>query len=189
MLRTIKVASAILACCAVFSGTALGQAIQKQYVADFGVAFTQATATKAQRGLIGLDISTGKMITNNLSLGLAIGFDVVSYQKVQGINERLSIIPILAKAKYYFTVAPLMQVHAMVGGGAYQMLPHLGVDPVGGVWKSEMKAGGVAGVGFDYWLMGNQGIGAEFEYNFFDTGAPSLFSYFAFRVNYSIIKM
>ena len=189
MLRTMKVAGAILACCAVFSGTAFGQAIQKQYVADFGAAFTQATVTKAQRGLIGLDISTGKMVTNNLSVGLAIGYDVVSYQKAQGIDERLAIIPFLAKAKYYFTLAPLMQIHAVVGGGAYQMLPHLGIDPVGGVWKSEIKAGGVAGVGFDYWLMGNQGIGAEFEYNFFDSGAPSLFSYFAFRVNYSIIKM
>lgn len=189
MLRTMKVAGAILACCAVFSGTAFGQAIQKQYVADFGAAFTQATVTKAQRGLIGLDISTGKMVTNNLSVGLAIGYDVVSYQKAEGINERLAIIPFLAKAKYYFTLAPLMQIHAVVGGGAYQMLPHLGIDPVGGVWKSEIKAGGVAGVGFDYWLMGNQGIGAEFEYNFFDSGATSLFSYFAFRVNYSIIKM
>jgi hypothetical protein len=189
MLQVVRVASAVLACCAVISGTAFGQAIQKQYVADFGAAFTQATVTKAQRGFVGLDISTGKMVTDNLSVGLAIGFDVVSYQKAQGINERLSIIPVLAKAKYYFNIAPLMQLHAMVGGGAYQMVPHLGIDPVGGVWRSEMKAGGVAGVGFDYWLMGKSGFGAEFEYNFFNTGGQTLFSYFALRVNYSIIKM
>lgn len=69
-LRTIRVAGAILACCVILSGTAFAQAVQKQYVADFGVAFTQATVTKAQTGFFGADISTGKMLTNNLSLGL-----------------------------------------------------------------------------------------------------------------------
>jgi hypothetical protein len=189
MLKAIRFASLFLTCCAVFSGAALGQAVQKQYVADFGLAFTQATVTKAQMGLVGLDISTGKMLTNSLSVGLAIGYDIVSYQKENEIYERLSVIPILAKAKYYFTIAPLMQVHASVAGGAYQMVPHLGVDPVGGITRSEIHPGGSLGVGFDYWFLGRQGIGGEFEYNFFDSGAEDMFSYFALRLNYSIIKM
>jgi hypothetical protein len=189
MRTIISVATALVVCCAVAPASVSGQAIGKQYVADFGAAFTQATVTKAQSGLFGVDIATGKMLTNNLSVGLALGYDIVSYQKTEGIYERLAIVPILAKAKFYVTVAPLMQVHAIVAGGAYRSVPHLGVDAVGGVWKSEVKAGGAAGVGFDYWFLGTKGIGAEFEYNFFDAGQDQLFSYFAFRVNYSIIKM
>ena len=189
MLQTIRVTSAILACCGVFSGTALAQPVQKQYVADFGAAFTQATVTKAQTGFFGLDISTGKMLTNNLSVGLATGYDVVSFQKVEGIYQRLAIIPVLAKAKYYLTVAPLMQLHATAAGGVYQMVPHLGVDPVGGVWNSKTKPGGSVGIGFDYWRLGTSGLSAEFEYNFLDSGGEGLFSYFAMRVSYSIIKM
>lgn len=188
-LRTISAASALFACCLALSGTAFGQAVQKQYVADFGAAFTQATVTKAQNGLFGLDISTGKMLTNSLSVGLALGYDVVSFQKVDGIYERFTVLPILAKAKYYFTIAPLLQLHASAAGGVYQMVPHLGVDPIGGVGSSRTKPGGSVGIGFDYWLLGRSGLGAEFEYNFIDSGAENLFSYFALRVNYSIIKM
>ena len=188
-LKTISAASALLACCVALSGTASGQAVQKQYVADFGAAFTQATVTKAQSGLFGLDISMGKMLTNNLSVGLALGYDVVSFQKVEGIYQRFAIFPILAKAKYYFTIAPLMQLHASAAGGMYQMVPHLGVDPVGGVWSAQTKPGGSVGIGFDYWRFGTSGLGAEFEYNFIDSGTEDLFSYFAFRVNYSIFKM
>ena len=83
-LKTLSIAGALLLCCAVLSGTASGQAVKKQYVADFGVAFTQATVTKAQTGLFGLDLSAGKMFTNSLSAGLAIGYDVVSFQKNRG---------------------------------------------------------------------------------------------------------
>jgi hypothetical protein len=188
-LKTLSIAGALFLCCAVYSGPASGQAVQKQYVADFGAAFTQATVTKAQTGLLGLDLSAGKMFTNSLSAGLAIGYDIVSFQENEGIYERLAIVPILAKAKYYFTIAPAMQLHAIVAGGAYQAIPHLGTDPIGGISEAGLHPGGSLGVGFDYWFLGSQGLGAEFEYNFFDSGAEDLFSYFAFRVNYSIIKM
>jgi hypothetical protein len=188
-LKTLSIAGALLLCCAVYSGTASGQPVQKQYVADFGVAFTQATVTKAQGGMLGLDLSVGKMITNSLSVGLAIGYDVVSYQKHEGIYARLAVVPLLAKAKYYFTIAPSMQLHAIVAGGAYEMIPHLGTDAIGGISKAGLHPGGSVGVGFDYWLFGRQGLGAEFEYNFLDSGAENLFSYFALRLNYSIIKM
>jgi hypothetical protein len=188
-LQTLSTAGALLLCCAVFSSTASGQAARKQYVADFGAAFTQATVTKAQRGLLGLDLSAGKMFTNSLSLGFAVGYDITSFQKYEGIYARLAIVPILVKAKYYFTIAPPMQLHAMLGGGVYQAIPHLGTDQIGGISKAELKPGGLLGIGFDYWFLGSQGLGAEIEYNFLDTGGEDLFSYFAFRVNYSLIKM
>jgi hypothetical protein len=189
MRKTISVALMCVVCCGALSAAAFGQAAQKQYVADFGAAFPQATVTKAQMGLIGFDLSTGKMLTNNISVGLAFGYDIVSYQKFEGIYERLTVVPILAKAKYYFTIAPLMQLHASVAGGGYQMIPHLGIDPVGGISKAGVKVGGSAGIGFDYWFMGRNGLGAELEYNFLDSGTDRLFSYITFRVNYSIIKM
>ena len=188
-LKTLSTAGALLLCCAVLSGTASGQAVQKQFVADFGAAFTQATVTKAQRGMLGLDLSIGKMVTGDLSVGLAIGYDIASYQKDEGIYERFAIVPLLAKAKYYFTIAPSMQLHAMAAGGGYQVIPHLGTDAIGGISEAGMHPGGSIGVGFDYWMFGRQGIGAEFEYNFFDSGAEDLFSYFSLRVNYSMIKM
>jgi len=187
--KTFSIAGALLLCCAVYSGTALGQAAKKQYVADFGAAFTQATVTKAQRGMLGLDLSVGKMFTNSLSAGVAVGYDIASFQKNEGIYARFAIVPLLAKAKYYFTIAPAMQLHAIVAGGAYQTIPHLGTDAIGGISKADIRPGGSIGVGFDWWIFGRQGLGAEFEYNFFDSGAEDMFSYFAVRVNYSLIKM
>ena len=188
-LKTLSIAGALLLCCAVYSGTASGQAVQKQYVANFGVAFTQATVTKAQTGLVGIDLSVGKMFTNNLSAGLMLGYDVVSFQENEGIYARLAIVPLLAKAKYYFTIGPAMQLHAALAAGAYQTIPHLGTDPIGGITESDLRPGGAIGVGFDWWMFGSQGLGAEFEYNFFDSGTEELFSYLSVRVNYSIIRM
>jgi len=189
ILKPISVVSAVLLCSAVLSGAVFGQALQKQYVADFGAAFTQATVTKAQMGLIGIDLQVGKMLTNNISVGIATGFDVVSYQHLNEIYERLTMMPLLAKAKYYYTFAPGMQVYGSVAAGIYKSIPHLTTDPIGGIWNAETDPGGAAGVGVNYWFMGTQGLGVEFEYNFFDTGGESLFSYFAIRLNYSIIKM
>ena len=186
--KTLSIAGTLLLCCAVFSGTASAQAMHKQFVADFGAAFTQATVTKAQRGMLGLNLSAGKMFTNSLSVGLSLGHDVVSFHKNGGIYERLAVVPVLAKAKYYFAVAPSMQVHAVLAGGGYQTIPHLGTDKIGGISRAELRPGGSLGVGFDYWFLGSQGFGAEFEYNFFDSGAEDLFSYFSFRVNYSLIR-
>ena len=187
--KRIPVVSAVLFCCMALSGAAFGQAMQKQYVADFGGAFTQATATKAEMGFAGIDLQAGKMLTNNLSVGLSTGFDVVSLRNVNGIYERLTMMPILAKAKYYFTIAPAMQVYASAAGGIYKSIPHLTTDPIGNIWNAETDAGGAFGLGFNYWFLATQGLGVEFEYNFLDSGGQSLFSYFALRLNYSIIKM
>jgi hypothetical protein len=188
-LKAFSLAGALVLCCAVFSGAVSAQPAPKQYVADFGAAFTQATVTKAQMGMLGLDLSVGKMIIDGLSVGIAVGHDVVSYRKNGEIHERLAIVPILAKAKYYYTIVPSMSVHASVAGGGYQTIPHLGTDEIGGVSRAEIKPGGGIGLGFDYWLFGSHGLGVEFEYHFIDTGGEDLFSYCAARLNYSIIKM
>jgi hypothetical protein len=208
-IKTLSIAGALILCCAVYSGTASGQTVRKQYVADIGAAFTQATVTKAQMGMMGLDLSAGRMFTGNLSAGFTVGYDIVSYRKNEGIYERLAIVPILAKAKYYFTLSPSMELHAMAAGGVYQTIPHLGTDVIGGVSRAELNPGGSVGVGLDWWIFGSQGLGVEFEYNFIDMnhrfdvhksfpyirtqsrsmGDDALFSYFSVRLNYSIIKM
>jgi hypothetical protein len=188
-LQTLSTAGALFLCCAVFSSTAFAQPAQKQYVVDFGAAFTQATVVKAQRGLVGLDITAGRMFTSSLSLGFSVGYDVASFQKEEGIYARLAIVPILAKVRYYFGIAPAMQLHASLAGGAYQTIPHFGTDQIGGITKAGLNPGGSLGIGFEYWFLGTQGIGAEFEYNFFDAGAPDIFSYFALRVNYCLVRM
>jgi hypothetical protein len=161
----------------------------KQMVAEFGLAYAQATVSGAPSGLVGFDLQTGKMLTNNLSVGLGIGYDIVSFNKVGGIYQRLAIIPILAKAKYYFNIAPLMQVHASAAAGAYKTLPHLATGSIGGVSASKIKAGGSAGAGFDYWFMGTKGIGAEVEYNVFPYSNGKRFSYLVVRVNLIMIKL
>ena len=187
--KRIPVVSAVLFCCIALSGAAFGQAVQKQYVADFGGAFTQATVTRAQMGFAGVDLQVGKMLTNNLSVGISTGCDVVSFRKVDSIYERLMMVPILAKARYYVTVAPAMQVYASAAGGIYRSIPHLSIDPIGNIWNARTDPGGAVALGFSYWFLGTQGLGAEFEYNFLDSGGESLFSYFALRLNYSIIKL
>ena len=189
--RIVAISCVFLLCSIAAAGAGNCQPMAKQLVADFGGAFTQATVTKAQLGFVGLDLQTGRMLTNNISVGLAAGYDIVSFQKVAGIYERLAVVPILAKARYYLTIAPLMQLHASVAAGVYQSVPHLSVNPIGGVWDADIRPGGAAAIGFDYWFLGTKGLGAELEYNFFDSGSSksSLFSYFAVRVNFSIIKL
>lgn len=187
--RVILLSSAFFLCCSVGAGSVNGQPMAKQLVADFGAAYTQAMVSGAPSGLFGLDLQSGKMLTNSLSVGFAVGYDIVSFEKTGGIYERLAIVPILAKAKYYFTIAPLMQVHASLAGGAFKTIPHLTTRSIGGISDAEVRAGGTVGAGFDYWLMGTKGIGGEIEYNAFPTGHGKLFSYFAVRVNFSIIKL
>ena len=188
MKKAIAVLSAFFLC-VVLSDAAFGQTMQKRYVADFGGAFTQATVTKARMGFAGIDIQASKMLTNNISVGIATGYDIVSFREIEGIYERFAIIPMLAKARYYFTLSPITQLYASAAGGVYQSIPHLSVDPIGGMWNSTTKPGGAVAFGFNYWFLGTQGIGAEFEYNFFDSGGENMFSYFALRINYSLIKM
>lgn len=196
-MKTAKFATmlgAVALLCAALPAASFGQAQRGQYVADFGAAFTQATVVKAQTGLAGIDIQVGKMITGGLSVGLATGYDVCSFRTItydsgSKVYERMGVVPILAKARYNLNVAPLTVVHASVAAGVYQTIPHLDTTPIGGIWESGTHAGGAAAIGGTYYFMGTMGVGAEFEYNFFDSGAEELFSYFALRLNFSMIKM
>ena len=145
-------------------------------------------------GLAGIDIQVGKMVSNALSVGVETGFDVCSFRSVEypggnTVYERLGVIPVLLKARYHFNVAPLTQVYGSLAGGVYQTVPHLNTTPIGGVWDSGLHAGGAGAVGFTYYFLATQGIGFEFEYHFFDADSDELFSYFAARINYSLIKM
>lgn len=188
--RFVALSVVVCSCLVAAAGTGVCQPMAKQAVIEIGAAFSQATVTKAQMGFLGIDIQTGRMLTNGLSVGVATGCDIVSLQKVGGIYERFSVVPILAKAKYYLNVAPLMQVHASVGAGAYQTLPHLNIEPIGGMWNADLRPGGAIGVGFDYWFLGSKGLTAEFEYNFFHTGVEesSIFSYFGVRLSFGMVK-
>jgi hypothetical protein len=165
----------------------LGQATDGQFVADFGVAYTKATAEEAQAGFVGLDIFAGKMLTNNICLGLSAGVDIASYEKVGDYHSRLIIIPVLAKAKYYLTLGPMIQVYVSAGGGAYIASPHT-ITPIGSIEESSTTMGGSVGLGIDYWFLLLQGVGFSFEYHMFDTEGGDLFKYYAARIEYSIIK-
>jgi hypothetical protein len=195
-LKIAKALSSIAAgalLCAALPAAAFSQATRNQYVADFGAGFSQATVRKAQMGLACLDLQVGKMLTNNISVGLSTGFDVCSFRAVDypaggTVYERLGVIPILAKARYYINIAPLTHIYASVAAGAYQTVPHLNTTPIGGVWHAGIHPGGAVSVGFDYYLFGMKGLGAEFEYNFFDSDSDEIFSYFAVRLKYSMIK-
>jgi hypothetical protein len=187
--KSFVLLSAFLLCCSIGAGQAHGQPMAKQLVGNFGVAFTQATVSGAKTGFAGLDLYTGKMLTNGIALGIAVGYDIVSFNKVGGIYQRFAVIPILAKAKYNLNIAPLMQVHASVAGGAFNTVPHLATGSLGGISDNEIKPGGSVGAGFDYWMMGTKGLGGEIEYSLFPAGGGKLFSYFAVRLNLSFTKL
>jgi outer membrane protein W len=169
------------------SGLVRGQATDGQFVADFGVAYAKATADDAKSGFIGLDIFGGKMLTNNICLGLSAGVDIASYEKIDNFHSRLAIIPVLLKAKYYLSLGPMLQVYLSGAGGAYIVSPHTD-EPVGGLDESSNRIGGAVGVGIDYWFLLLQGVGFSFEYHIFDTDAGDNFTYYVARVEYSIIK-
>ena len=174
--------------CITFTGGAYGQATNKQYVAEFGAAFTQATVTNARTGFFGLDLFAGKMLTNNLCLGLSIGHDIVSYRKIEDYHERLTVIPALVKAKYFINIGPRLQLYTSVGGGVYRASPHLTTEPIGDIRYTTNQPGGAVGFGIDYWFLLLQGVGVSFEYHFFNTDEESIFSFFAFRLDYCFIK-
>lgn len=180
---------AIFALCLIaVNGAANGQATRKRYVLDFGAAFTQATVSKARTGLLGLDMYAGKMLTSNLCVGVGTGYDIVSFYGLGETKERLAMIPILAKIKFYFTLSPMLQVYASAGGGVYRAQPHLSATPIGDIWYATNQPGGAVGFGASYWFLLTQGIGLSFEYHFLTTDADNIFSYFAMRLDYSIIK-
>jgi len=170
------------------TGSGYTQAQKDQFVIYTGAGFNQATVTKTQTGFVGLDIQGYKMLTPNLAVGFFAGYDVVSYKKIGSYHERLTVMPILLKARYTFTLGSRFQLHTSLAGGVYTVSPHISEYPIGDISYSTHKPGGSFAVGFDFWYLLIQGIGGEFEYHFFPTDEGTIFSYFSLRFNYSLLK-
>ncbi|MBN1164657.1 MAG: outer membrane beta-barrel protein [Candidatus Krumholzibacteriota bacterium] len=186
----------LLLFCLTAATAAHGQANANKAVFHFGAGYYQAQVDNAETGFFGADLYAGKMITNSLCLGLACGYNIVHYYsydvinsrtgETQSFSEKLSIIPILAKAKYYFTISPMVQMYGGLGAGYYRSIPALGDHPVGGIKESLTHAGGSVSIGLDYWFLLTTGVGFEFEYHIF--GKEDHFKYWALRVDYCLIK-
>ncbi len=183
----------------VFAVPVLGQANSGKAVVYIGGSFSKALPDGAENGFFGLDLFAGKMVTNNLCLGAHFGFDIVHYYKYTvsssaeegggDYTQRLSIIPILFKARYYHSFSTMFQVHAQVGSGVYHTIARLGGDCVGGICGNDLRPGGSIGIGFDYWFLLTTGVTFELEYHAMTTdGDAGTFDYVQFRVDYSIIK-
>lgn len=178
----------VLLLCFSMAEPASGQAQKDYFVVDFAASFNQATVTKARMGFFGFDIFAGRMLSGSLCVGIYTGYDIVSFRKVENYTERLGVIPMLAKVKYYFTLSPMLQINAFAACGAYRTVPHLSSEPVGTVWYAQTQPGFSAGFGVDYWFLLTQGFGFAFEYHFFNTDSDETFSYFSARVSYSMIR-
>lgn len=173
----------------VMTGTAYGQATVGQGVFHFGGAFTKAMVDNASMGFVGLDVSAGKMITNSLCLGVASGYDVVSYNKSGEFYERLAIIPIQVKVTQFINIGSMLQLYISAGGGAYRALPHLTGNEIGNIGEATTQPGFSLCVGLDYWFLIATGVGFAFEYHMFTTPDDGdMFKYFAARVDYCLIK-
>lgn len=182
-----------------FAVPVLGQANSGKAVIYIGGSFNKALPDGAENGFFGIDMFAGKMVTNNLCLGAHFGVDVVHYYKYTvssstdegggDYTERLSVIPILFKARYYYSFSTMFQVHAQAGIGVYNTISNLGGNHIGGISGNDMRPGGSLGIGFDYWFLLTTGVTFELEYHAFTTeGDAGTFDYVQFRVDYSIIK-
>lgn len=182
-----------------FAVPVLGQANSGKAVIYIGGSYNKAFPDGAQNGFFGIDMFAGKMITNNLCLGSSIGFDIVHYYKYTvtsspdrgggDYTEWLSVIPVLFKARYYFSINRMMQVNVYAGAGVYSTISHLGGNSVGGISGNEHRPGGSIGIAFDYWFILTTGVSFEFEYHAFTTPDDGgTFDYWQFRVDYGIIK-
>lgn len=174
---------------AISTGVAFGQATDGQSVFHFGGGFAKAMADSTEGGMVGVRVFAGKMLTNNLCLGLSAGYDVVSYKKVEGLHERLAVIPFQANIVYFMNIGSMMQLYTSLGGGVYRTLPHLGGSAIGNIDKAVTRPGGSIAIGLDYWFLLTTGIGFNFEYHMFDTpDGGDMFKYFVVRVDYCLIK-
>lgn len=174
--------------CLSIAEPASGQAQKDYFIVDIAASYNQATVTKAQSGFLGFDIFAGKMLTGSLCLGIYTGYDIVSFKEIDGYTERLAVIPLLVKAKYYFTFSQMLQLSAFGAGGVYRTLPHLSTQAIGTIWNSETSPGFSVGLQLDYWFLLTQGVGFAFEYHFFNTDGGELFSYFSARVSYGVVR-
>ena len=182
-----------------FAMPAFGQANSGKAVIYIGGSYNQTIADDAGNGFFGIDFFAGKMMTNTFCLGASFGFDMVHYYKYTvsssedegggDYTERLSVVPILLKGRYYINLSQMMQINVAAAAGVYNTISRLGGNSVGGISGNETEFGGSLGVGFDYWFLLTTGVSFEFEYHMFTTpGDADLFKYWQVRVDYSIIK-
>ncbi|MBN1885537.1 MAG: outer membrane beta-barrel protein [Candidatus Krumholzibacteriota bacterium] len=166
-----------------------GGAVSGRSVFHIGGSFSKATVDNAESGFFGVGFFGGKMITHNICLGVSAGYDIVSYNKSDNGNyERLGIIPVQIKAVYFLRLNEMMQLYAAAGGGFYRVVPHLGVEPVGDIHTTETRPGGSVTIGFDYWFLLTSGIGFALEYHAFPPDDGDLFTYYAARVDYTLVR-
>ncbi len=181
------------------TGSASAQANLGKAVIHFGGSYNKAMIEDAKPGFFGVDVYAGKMLTNALCVGFSSGYDIVHYHSydfndiVTGeptkFTERIAVIPIIAKVKYYFTFSPMVQVYGGLAGGAYRVIPTLGGRKVGDIRISNICPGGSVSIGLDYWFLLTTGVGFEFEYHMFSPpDGGDLFKYWSLRVDYSLIK-
>ena len=183
----------------VFAVPVLGQANAGKGVIYIGGSYNMALEEDAENGFFGVDLSAAKMLNNNISLGFAAGYDIVHYYKYTvssseeegggDYTERLAVLPILLKGRYYLSLNRMMQINVSAAGGVYNTVSRLGGNSVGGITGNETEFGGSVGIGFDYWFLLTTGVSFEFEYHMFTTpGDADMFSFWQARVNYGIIK-
>ncbi len=180
--------SLLLIICSISTGTAFGQAQENYVVYNLGGGFTQATVVDARRGFLGFNMFCGKMLTDYLCVGISASCDINSYRDIDDNNERMTVIPLLARLRLYYTTGELLQMYATVGAGVYNAVPHVNIHPIGDIWNSTIQPGGSIGFGVEYWFLLTMGVGLEFEYHMFPTEEDSMFSYFAARLNYTFIR-
>ena len=177
-----------------FAVPVLGQANSGKAVIYIGGSYNKALAEGAKNGFFGIDMFAGKMFTNELCLGVSAGYDIVhnyKYTTSSGgdFTEMLSIIPVLFKARYYFTLSPMMQFNVAAGAGVYNTISDLGGKSVGGISGNEKRPGGSIGIGFDYWFLLTTGVSFEFEYHAFTIpSGGTVFKVGQVRVDYGINK-
>ena len=183
----------------VFAVPVLGQANKDKAVVYIGGSLSKALPDGAENGFIGLDMFAGKMITNNLCIGFSSGYDIVhryTYTPISSVEggggdftESLAVIPALVRAKYYFTLSPMLQVYAQAGGGAYATIAKLGGNKVGDIRSNCVSPGFTVGAGIDYWFLLLNGVGFEFDYTMFKVpDGGDWFKYWSVRVDYGILK-
>lgn len=180
------------------TGAAFAQANSGKAVIHLGASYSQSLVDDAEAGFFGVDLFAGKMISNELCLGFHIGYDIVhnhstnhfdpSVNDSVSFRERLGVVPFLAKAKYYFTLSPMVQVYVGAGAGVYRAVPSLGGNEVGTIKTAANCPGGAISIGLDYWFLLTAGVGFEFEYHMFSVPDGDMYSYYQIRVDYGIIK-
>ena len=174
--------------CLVLTGPAHGQATDGQFVIHMGAAYAKTTEENADSGFFGIDIFAGKMITNNICIGVGVGYDIAHYSGKGDLKERLALIPMTAKALYFVNFGPMLQMYVSAAGGVYRAMPHLAGGKIGDIGYTTNQPGGSVGIGLDYWFLLTTGVGFGFEYHTFKTDGDDLFSYFTARVDYTLIK-